>query len=267
MNDLQLFKNEEFGQVRTMLINNEPYFVGKDVAEILGYSNSSKAVSTHVDDEDKIMEMIAHSQNGNMVKTQTALINESGLYSLILSSKLPAAKKFKRWVTSEVLPQIRKHGAYMTDDTLEKALTSPDFLIKLATELKEEKEQRQALEEEKKLNAPKVVFADAVSTSKTSILVGELSKILKQNGINIGQNRLFSWLRENDYLIKRKGTDWNMPTQKSMDMKLFEIKESTHLNGNGVNVTTKTPKVTGRGQQYFINKFLNEGNNGQAINS
>ena len=267
MNDLQIFKNEEFGQVRTMLINNEPYFVGKDVAEILGYSNSSKAVSTHVDDEDKIMEMIAHSQNGNMVKTQTALINESGLYSLILSSKLPAAKKFKRWVTSEVLPQIRKHGAYMTDDTLEKALTSPDFLIKLATELKEEKEQRQALEEEKKLNAPKVVFADAVSTSKTSILVGELSKILKQNGINIGQNRLFSWLRENDYLIKRKGTDWNMPTQKSMDMKLFEIKESTHLNGNGVNVTTKTPKVTGRGQQYFINKFLNEGNNGQAINS
>ena len=267
MNDLQIFKNEEFGQVRTMLINNEPYFVGKDVAEILGYSNSSKAVSTHVDDEDKIMEMIAHSQNGNMVKTQTALINESGLYSLILSSKLPNAKKFKRWVTSEVLPSIRKHGTYMTDDTLEKALTSPDFLIKLATELKEEKEQRQALEEEKKLNAPKVVFADAVSTSKTSILVGELSKILKQNGINIGQNRLFSWLRENDYLIKRKGTDWNMPTQKSMDMKLFEIKESTHLNGNGVNVTTKTPKVTGKGQQYFINKFLNEGNNGQAINS
>ena len=267
MNDLQIFKNEEFGQVRTMLINNEPYFVGKDVAEILGYSNSSKAVSTHVDDQDKIMAMIAHSQNGTMVKTQTALINESGLYSLILSSKLPAAKKFKRWVTSEVLPQIRKHGAYMTDDTLEKALTSPDFLIKLATELKEEKEQRQALEEEKKLNAPKVVFADAVSTSKTSILVGELSKILKQNGINIGQNRLFSWLRENDYLIKRKGTDWNMPTQKSMDMKLFEIKESTHLNGNGVNVTTKTPKVTGKGQQYFINKFLNEGNNGQAINS
>ena len=258
MNDLQIFKNEEFGQVRTMLINNEPYFVGKDVAEILGYSNSSKAVSTHVDDEDKIMEMIAHSQNGNMVKTQTALINESGLYSLILSSKLPAAKKFKRWVTSEVLPQIRKHGAYMTDDTLEKALTSPDFLIKLATELKKEKEQRKTLEEKVKKDKPKVVFADAVSSSKTSILVGELSKILKQNGINIGQNRLFNWLRENDYLIKRKGTDYNMPTQKSMDMKLFEIKESTHLSGNGVNITTKTPKVTGKGQQYFINKFLNK---------
>ena len=262
MNDLQIFKNDEFGQVRTLTIDNEPYFVGKDVASILGYSNPQKAIRDHVDEEDKTLNEL-FTVNG----TKGILINESGLYSLILSSKLPNAKKFKRWVTSEVLPQIRKHGAYMTDDTLEKALTSPDFLIKLATELKEEKEQRQALEEEKKLNAPKVVFADAVSTSKTSILVGELSKILKQNGINIGQNRLFSWLRENDYLIKRKGTDWNMPTQKSMDMKLFEIKESTHLNGNGVNVTTKTPKVTGKGQQYFINKFLNEGNNGQAINS
>lgn len=262
MNDLQIFKNDEFGQVRTLTIDNEPYFVGKDVASILGYSNPQKAIRDHVDEEDKTLNEL-FTVNG----TKGILINESGLYSLILSSKLPNAKKFKRWVTSEILPSIRKHGAYMTDDTLEKALTSPDFLIKLATELKEEKEQRQALEEEKKLNAPKVVFADAVSTSKTSILVGELSKILKQNGINIGQNRLFSWLRENDYLIKRKGTDWNMPTQKSMDMKLFEIKESTHLNGNGVNVTTKTPKVTGKGQQYFINKFLNEGNNGQAINS
>ena len=261
-NNIEIFKNEEFGEIRMVMVNNEPYFVGKDIASILGYSNSSKAVSTHVDDEDKILKMIAHSQNGNMVKTQTALINESGLYSLILSSKLPNAKKFKRWVTSDVLPSIRKHGAYMTDDTLEKALTSPDFLIKLATELKKEKEQRKTLEEKVKKDKPKVVFADAVSSSKTSILVGELSKLLKQNGINIGQNRLFNWLRENDYLIKRKGTDYNMPTQKSMDMKLFEIKESTHLSCNGVNVTTKTPKVTGKGQQYFINKFLNK--SGQA---
>lgn len=256
--EIEIFKNEEFGQVRTMLINNEPYFVGKDVAEILGYSNSSKAVSTHVDDEDKILEMIAHSQNGNMVKTQTALINESGLYSLILSSKLPNAKKFKKWVTSEVLPSIRKHGAYMTENTLEEALTNPDFLIKLATELKEEQSKRKALEEEKKLNAPKIVFADAVSTSKTNILVGELAKILKQNGVDTGQNRLFEWLRENGYLIKRKGTDYNMPTQRSIDLGLFDIKESVHLDSNGVNVITKTPKVTGKGQQYFISKFLNK---------
>lgn len=256
--EIEIFKNEEFGQVRTMLINNEPYFVGKDVAEILGYSNSSKAVSTHVDDEDKILEMIAHSQNGNVVKTQTALINESGLYSLILSSKLPNAKKFKKWVTSEVLPSIRKHGAYMTENTLEEALTNPDFLIKLATELKEEQSKRKALEEEKKLNAPKIVFADAVSTSKTNILVGELAKILKQNGVDTGQNRLFEWLRENGYLIKRKGTDYNMPTQRSIDLGLFDIKESVHLDSNGVNVITKTPKVTGKGQQYFISKFLNK---------
>ena len=253
-NQIEIFQNEEFGQVRTMLINNEPYFVGKDVAEILGYSNSSKAVSTHVDDEDKIMEMIAHSQNGNMVKTQTALINESGLYSLILSSKLPTAKKFKRWVTSEVLPSIRKNGMYAAEELLD----NPDLLIAAVTKLKEEREIRQALEEEKKINAPKIIFADAVSASKTSILVGDLAKILKQNNVDFGQKRLFTWLRENGYLIKRKGSDWNMPTQRSMDQGLFEIKESTHLNGDGVNVTTKTTKVTGKGQQYFINKLLKE---------
>ena len=231
-NKLQVFKNEEFGEIRTLEIDGEPYFVGKDVAEILGYSNSSKAVSTHVDDEDKIMEMIAHSQNGNMVKTQTALINESGLYSLILSSKLPTAKKFKRWVTSEVLPSIRKHGAYMTEETIEKAITNPDFLIKLATELKHEKEQRKLLEEEKKINAPKVIFADAVSVSDTNISIGSLSKLLKQNGINVGRNRLFEWLRENKYLIS-KGSDKNMPTQRSMEQGLFEVKEGTVGTPNG----------------------------------
>lgn len=251
-NQLQVFKNNEFGQVRALEINGEPYFVGKDVAEQLGYSNPQKAIRDHVDKEDKTLNDL-FTVNG----TKGILINESGLYSLILSSKLPSAKKFKRWVTDEVLPSIRKHGAYMTENTLEKALTSPDFLIQLATNLKEEKEKRRLLEEEKKVNAPKVIFADAVSASKTSILVGELAKILKQNGVDIGQKRLFGWMRENGYLIKRKGSDWNMPTQRSMEQSLFEIKESTHLNGNGVNVTTKTPKVTAKGQQYFINKFLN----------
>ena len=254
-NMIEIFKNEEFGEIRTLTINNEPYFVGKDVASILGYSNPSKAVSTHVDDEDKILKMIAHSQNGNMVKTQTALINESGLYSLILSSKLPNAKKFKRWVTSEVLPTIRKHGAYMTEETIEKAITNPDFLIKLATELKHEKEQRKQLEEEKKLNAPKVIFADAVNVSETSISVGALAKLIKQNGVNIGQNRLFAWLRDNDYLMS-KGVDKNVPTQRSMEMGLFEIKEGTIGMPNGEIRLIKTTRVTGKGQQYFINKFL-----------
>lgn len=254
-NMIEIFKNEEFGEIRTLTINNEPYFVGKDVASILGYSNSSKAVSTHVDDEDKILKMIAHSQNGNMVKTQTALINESGLYSLILSSKLPTAKKFKRWITSEVLPSIRKHGAYMTEETIEKAITNPDFLIKLATELKNEKEQRKLLEEEKKINAPKVIFADAVNVSKTNITIGSLAKLLKQNGIQVGRNRLFDWLRENNYLIS-KGSDKNMPTQRSMEMGLFEVKEGTICKPNGEVTLTKTTTVTGKGQQYFINRIL-----------
>ena len=253
MNEVQVF-NFKDSEVRTLLINNEPYFVGKDVASILGYSNPRKALADHVDDEDK---GVTKCDTLGGVQELT-VINESGLYSLVLSSKLPKAKEFKKWVTSEVLPSIRKHGAYMSADTLEKALTSPDFLIKLATELKNEKEKRAELENQNKQMKPKVVFADAVATSHTSILVGELAKILKQNGIDMGQKRLFAWLRENGYLIKRKGTDYNMPTQKAMDLGLFEIKEGSYVNGSGVNITTKTPKVTGKGQQYFINKFLAE---------
>ncbi|MBU5486990.1 phage antirepressor KilAC domain-containing protein [Clostridium sp. MSJ-8] len=264
-NQIEIFKSEEFGEVRTLVINNEPYFVGRDVAEILGYDKAySDVIKQHCDEEDYYLLDKTHHQNGveldykQLGQRGGYLINESGLYSLILSSKLPTAKKFKRWVTSEVLPSIRKHGTYMTEDTLEKALTSPDFLIKLATELKTEKEQRQALEEEKKVNAPKVIFADAVSTSKTSILVGELAKILKQNGVQTGQNKLFAWLRDNKYLIKRSGNDYNMPTQKSMELGLFEIKETSITHSDGHVTVTKTPKVTGKGQQYFINKFLNK---------
>ncbi|MFQ8891099.1 MAG: phage antirepressor [Clostridium sp.] len=185
-------------------------------------------------------------------------IPESLFYRLGMKASNKVAEEFQNWLAIDVIPSIRKHGAYMTENALEEALTNPDFLIKLATELKEEQSKRKALEEEKKLNAPKVIFADAVSTSKTNILVGELAKILKQNGVDTGQNRLFEWLRENGYLIKRKGTDYNMPTQRSIDLGLFDIKESVHLDSNGVNVITKTPKVTGKGQQYFISKFLNK---------
>lgn len=184
-------------------------------------------------------------------------LTESGVYKLIFKSKKKEAEKFQDWVTDEVLPSIRKYGAYMTENTLEKALTSPDFLIQLATNLKEEQEKRRLLEEEKARNAPKVIFADAVSTSHTSILVGELAKLMKQNGIDTGEKRLFKWLRDNGYLIKRKGTDYNMPTQKSLELKIIEIKERTINNPDGSIRITKTPKVTGKGQQYFINKFLN----------
>ena len=251
MNENLKIWNYENSEIRTVEIEGEPYFVGKDVAAILGYTNSSKAISDHVDEEDKLNNESLSSlgQRGGW------LINESGLYSLILSSKLPNAKQFKRWVTSEVLPDIRKHGAYMTDNTLEQALTSPDFLIKLATELKNEKEQRKALEEKVELDKPKVLFADAVETAKTSILVGDLAKLIKQNGVDIGQKRLFEYLRENGYLMKN-GNSKNMPTQKGMSLGLFEVKERTINNPDGTVRITKTTKVTGKGQTYFINKFL-----------
>ena len=249
---IEVFTNAEFGSVRTLTIDEKPYFVGKDVAEILGYVETAKAIREHVDEDDKGVSVL-DTPGG---KQKMTIINESGLYSLILSSKLPNAKKFKHWVTGEVLPSIRKHGAYMTDSTLEQALTSPDFLIKLATELKTEKEKRQALEVQAEENKPKVLFADAVSVSNTSILVGDLAKIIKQNGVDIGANRLFAWLRDNGYLIKRKGTDYNMPTQYSMDLGLFEVKETAITHADGHTSISKTPKVTGKGQQYFVSKFL-----------
>lgn len=251
MNEIQIFKNDSFGAVRTVEVSGTPYFVGKDVAEILGYADPQKAMKMHIDDEDKLTRQIVVSgQNRNVT-----IINESGLYSLILSSKLPKAKEFKHWVTSEILPTIRKHGAYMTENTLEKALTSPDFLIQLATQLKEEQAQRKALEQRVEADRPKVLFAEAVETSQTSILVGDLAKLIKQNGADIGQKRLFAWLRENGYLIK-SGNSTNMPTQRSMDMKLFEVKERSISNPDGSVRVTKTTKVTGKGQTYFINIFL-----------
>lgn len=251
MDELQSF-NFKGKQVRTLTINNEPYFVGKDVATILGYVNGRDALAKHVDDEDKLTSQIATAgQNRNMT-----VINESGLYSLILSSKMPQAHEFKHWVTSEVLPAIRKHGAYMTPQKIEEALLNPDTIINLATQLKQERESRLLAEKEAEEMRPKAIFADAVSVSDTPILIGELAKILKQNGIDIGQNRLFKWMRDNGYLIKRKGTDYNTPTQRSMELKLFKIKESTHVNSDGVTIITKTPKVTGKGQIYFTNRFL-----------
>ena len=243
MNEVQLF-NFENHEVRSLLINSEPWFVGKDVASVLGYADTNKAIAMHVDNEDKLNDKTALSlgQRGGW------LINESGLYSLILSSKLPSAKKFKRWVTSEVLPALRKTGQYQV-----KELSGQELMAKALIEAQSVLAAKDKQIQEMK---PKVVFADAVATSHTSILVGELAKILKQNGIEMGQKRLFAWLREKGYLIKRQGTDYNMPTQKAMELGLFEIKEGSYVNGSGVNITTKTPKVTGKGQQYFINKFL-----------
>ncbi len=255
MEKLEVFKNEEFGEIRTIIINNEPWFVGKDVAEILGYANPSEALAEHIDIEDKLNSKTLSSFEVDLGQRGGWLINESGLYSLILSSKLPTAKKFKRWVTSEVLPAIRKHGAYMTPQKIEEVILNPDTIIKLCQTLKQEQEKNKLLESDVKRMKPKEIFADAVAASEKSILIGELAKILKQNGIDIGANRLFVWLRENGYLIKRKGSDWNSPTQKSMEMGLFEVKETAITHSDGHTSISKTTKVTGKGQIYFINKF------------
>lgn len=235
-------------QVRTVTIDEEPYFVGRDLTNILQYSNGPKAIRDHVDDEDKTVND-SFTVNG----TAPVLINESGLYSLILSSKLPQAHEFKRWVTSEVLPAIRKHGAYMTDQKAFNVLHNSDGLADL---LQQAADQLKAKDIQIAEMKPKALFADAVSVSDTSILVGELAKLLKQNGIEIGQNRLFAWLRRNGYLISRRGNDYNMPTQKSMNLGLFKIKETSITHSDGHVTVNKTPKVTGKGQQYFINKFL-----------
>lgn len=252
MNNLQIFNSPEFGQVRIVQQNGEPWFVGKDVAEILGYQNGSRDINRHVDEDDR-----QNYQNGTFESNRgLTIINESGLYSLILSSKMPKAKEFKRWVTSEVLPAIRKHGAYMTDDVLKQAIQSPDFLIKLATELKEEKEARRQAEASLQAAKPKVLFADAVSASDSTILIGDLAKILKQNGYNTGQKRLFQWLRDNGYLIKRQGADYNSPTQRSMELGLFRVKETPIIHADGHVTVNKTVKVTPKAQIYFANKFL-----------
>lgn len=237
--------------VRTVTVNDTPYFVGKDVADILGYSKPRNAIALHVDEDDAlkwgVMDELGRKQ-------ETTIINESGLYSLILSSRLPQAKEFKRWVTSEVLPTIRKNGMFATDELLD----NPDFAIATLQRLKEEREAKKLLEAKIEADRPKVLFAEAVSASHTSILVGELAKLLKQNGVDMGANRLFNWLRAHGYLIKRNGRDWNMPTQKSVEMGLIRVKETSITHADGHITVSKTPLVTGKGQQYFINKFLNQ---------
>lgn len=249
MNTPQIF-NFEQNEVRTILVNDEPYFVGKDVAEVLGYSNTQKAILNHVDEEDKGVtkwDTLGGKQN-------MTIINESGLYSLILKSKLPSARKFKRWVTSEVLPSIRKNGAYLTDQKAYEITHNPNSLADLLLQASEQLKQKDLVIQEMQ---PKALFSDAVRGSVNSCLIKELATILKQNGVNIGQNRLFIWLRENGYLC-RDGRRKNQPTQRSMDLGIMDVREHVRTNSQGELVTKFTPLVTGKGQQYFINKFLNE---------
>lgn len=243
MNELKQF-NFESNQVRALLINNEPWFVGKDVALSLGYKDTSDALKKHVTDEDKLTRCFADSgQNRQMY-----VINESGLYALIFGSKLESAKRFKHWVTSEVLPQIRKIGSYATPQ-----LTGEELMAKALIEAKSvlERQNKQIIEMK-----PKALFADTVAASDSSILVGQEAKLISQSGCKMGQNRFFAWLRENGYLCS-KGENYNMPTQKSREMDLIEIKIRTVTNPDGSVRETKTPVITGKGQIYFINKFKN----------
>lgn len=252
MNTLQIFDSPDFGQIRTIQQNGEPWFVGKDVADILGYQNGSRDVNRHVDEDDR-----QNYQNGTFESNRgLTIINESGLYSLILSSKMPKAKEFKRWVTSEVIPAIRKTGGYIAGS---ENMTDAEIMAKavlVAQSTIQQRDQRiKELESDVAAAKPKVLFADAVSASDSTILIGDLAKILKQNGHPIGQKRLFNWMREQGYLIKRAGADYNSPTQRAMEMGLFKIKETAISHSDGHVSVSKTTKVTGKGQQYFINKF------------
>lgn len=243
MNEVKIFNSKEFGDVRTVTINGEPWFVGKDVAEILGYSNTRKALADHVDGEDKLDGVTIRDSIGR--EQSPVFINESGLYALIFGSKLESAQRFKHWVTSEVLPAIRKTGSYQAPQGKE--------LLALAV-LEAQKtidEQNKAIEQMK----PKVIFANAVETSHASILIGDLAKLLRQNGVDTGQKRLFEQLRNEGYLMKT-GSSRNMPKQKYVANGFFQIKETVISNPDGSVRMTKTTKVTGKGQQYFLNKYL-----------
>lgn len=251
MNDLQIFKNSEFGEVRTKVINNEPYFSLNDVCRILEINNPSQA-KTRLNKDGVISNEVIDS----MGRTQQAnFINESNLYKLVFQSRKSEAEKFADWVTSDVLPSIRKHGAYMSSEVIEKTLSDPDYLIRLATNLKEEKAKRALAEAQIEKDKPKVLFADSCEVAENSILIGEFAKRLKQNGYDIGQNKLFEWLRQHDYLCK-SGERKNLPTQYSMELGLFEVKTRIVSNPNGSVRTTSTTKVTGKGQIYFTNKFM-----------
>ena len=249
MSNIQIFNNPDFGEVRTIEENGAVLFCGSDVARALGYNRPADAVTAHC--KGSVIRRLPTAGGTQDVK----FIPESDLYRLVFSSKLPSAEKFTDWVTSEVLPTIRRHGMYATPDTVEKMLADPDTTIKLLETIKQERAARLALEAQAEADKPKVLFADAVSASHTSILVGDLAKLLRQNGVEIGQNRLFSFLREKGYLCSQ-GERYNLPTQRSMDRGWFQVKETTINQPNGSVRITRTVKVTGKGQQYFINLFL-----------
>ncbi|WP_335997685.1 phage antirepressor [Fusobacterium polymorphum] len=250
MNELKIIDEREVlgKQLRIYGDFENPLFKADEVAKWIEHSNVSKMLES-VDDNEKIKLEVGTLTNGY----SAWFLTEDGLYEVLMQSRKPIAKKFKKKV-KEILKDVRKYGMYATDELLD----NPDLIIKMATRLKEEKAKNKELEDKMKEDKPKVLFAEAVSIAKNTILIREMAKLIKQNGIDMGERRLFIWLRENGYLIKKIGTDYNMPTQKSMDLGLFEIKESPVLHSSGEIEISKTPKVTGKGQQYFLNLFLKD---------
>lgn len=251
MNELQIFNSPEFGDIRTVEIDGKPYFVGADVAKALGYKDTVNALKQHC------RGVVKHHLTDSLGRNQEAsFIPEGDLYRLIMKSKLPSAEKFESWVMDEILPSIRKNGGYIAgQETLsDEELMAKAILVaqkKIAERDKIIEKQRLKIEADK----PKTIFADAVSTSHTSILIGDLAKLICQNGVQTGQKRLFQWMRENGYLMK-SGASYNMPMQRYIEQGLFEVKESSVQNPDGSVRVTRTTKVTGKGQLYFINKFL-----------
>lgn len=259
MNKLQIFNSEEFGEIRTAVVNNEPMFCLSDICKSLGLSQPSKVKERLNEKGVRTIPTLTSGGEQNLL-----YINEPNLYKAIFQSRKESAEHFTEWVTSEVLPSIRKNGGYIAG---QETLSDEELLSKalmVAQRKIDEKNQLIAMQDTRiQEMVPKERFADAVASSETSILIGDLAKILRQNGIKIGQKRLFVWLRENGYLIKRKGTDWNMPTQKSMERGLLEVKERTISNPDGSVRVTKTSKVTGKGQVYFVNLFMTERENNE----
>ncbi|HNW87907.1 MAG TPA: phage antirepressor KilAC domain-containing protein [Candidatus Limiplasma sp.] len=273
MNGLQVFFYGE-REVRTIQRDSEPWFAGKDVCAVFGDTNHNRSLS-RVTDEDKTVIVVSTPAGVRNV----IFVSESGLYDLLFSMQPQKANiggvqdayptdinerirqlhSFRRWVTHEVLPSIRKHDAYLTHDKLEEVLSDPDAWIRVLTALKDEHVAKEALRQQAAVDKPKVVFADAVAVSDGTILIGELAKILKGNGIEIGQNRLFEQLRQDGFLIRRRGTDYNAPTQKAMELGLFKVKETAITHSDGHVTISKTTKITGKGQQYFVNYFLGGG--------
>ena len=261
MREIEVFSNGEF-RVRTSTdADGTVWFVAKDIAEALEYSESSlNQVNNLFGNVPEVWSahkrIMVRSENGVEQEREMLCVTEQGVYFFLGRSDKPKALPYQMWIAGEVMPSIRKHGVYMTPQAQEELLRDPDFIIRLAQELKAERQKVQELQQQAALDRPKVIFADAVDVSHESILIGNLAKILRQNGVKIGQNRLFAWLRENGYLMNCRGERWNFPTQSSVDRGLFEVKTRIINNPDGSTKITHTTKVTGKGQIYFVNQLM-----------